>query len=160
MVDIQTLQAASIFVASAGMFIAAVYYVLQIRHQTKIRQTDLVMKLYSTYDSMEFIEAWRKIYFTEFKDYDDFLKKFGGKREIAIFVFRFFEEVGVLLRKKLIDIALVDELFGNNVKMTWEKTKDTILEDARRRVNPRAYENFEYLYNEMKRREQKIAKTQ
>jgi len=160
MVDVQTV---SIAVASASVVAGVIYYSLQVRHQnlqiqqqTKMRQTDLVMRLYSTFDSMEFLEAWRKVYFTEFKDYDDFLKKLEGKREVAMKVFRFYEQVGVLLRRKLIDIDLVDDLFGNNAIITWEKTKGSILEELRRTVNPRAYENFEYLYNEMKKREQKL----
>jgi len=40
MVDIQTL---SIAIASTSVVAGVVYYVLQIRHQTKLRQTDLVM---------------------------------------------------------------------------------------------------------------------
>jgi hypothetical protein len=151
MVDIQTV---SIMIASAGVFAAAIYYVLQLKHQNKMRQTDLVMRLYSTFDSMEFLEAWRKIYFTQFKDYDDLVKKLEGKNEIAMKVFRFYEQVGVLLRKRLIDTELVDTLFGNNAVITFEKTKGLILKEMRGKVNPRAYENFEYLYNEMKKREQ------
>jgi hypothetical protein len=151
MVDIQTV---SIMIASAGVFAAAIYYVLQLKHQNKMRQTDLVMRLYSTFDSMEFLEAWRKIYFTQFKDYDDLVKKLEGKNEIAMKVFRFYEQVGVLLRKRLIDTELVDTLFGNNAVITFEKTKGLILKEMRDKVNPRAYENFEYLYNEMKKREQ------
>jgi len=35
MVDIQTV---SIVIASAGVFVAAIYYILQIRHQTRKRR--------------------------------------------------------------------------------------------------------------------------
>lgn len=49
--DIQTV---SIAIASAGVFVAAVYYIFQIRNQTKMRQTDLVMKLYSQFNGFEF----------------------------------------------------------------------------------------------------------
>jgi hypothetical protein len=150
MVDITEVSAV---VAAAGVLVGVVYYILEIRNQNRVKQTDLVMGLYSTFDSMEFLEAWRKVYFTEFKDYDEFLKKMEGKREIAMKVFRFYEQVGVLLRRKLIDIDLVDDLFGNNAIITWEKTKGSILEELRKKVNPRAYENFEYLYDEMKKRE-------
>lgn len=150
MVDITAISAV---IASASIVIAAIYYILQLRHQNRMRQTDLVMRLYSTFDSMEFLQAWRKIYFTEFKNYDDFLRKLGGKREAAMKVFRFYEQVGVLLRRKLIDIDLVDDLFGNNAIITWEKTKGSILEETREKVNPRAYVNFEYLYNELKKRQ-------
>jgi len=41
-VDIQTI---SIAVASASVTLAAIYYMWQIRHQTKIRQTDLVIRI-------------------------------------------------------------------------------------------------------------------
>jgi hypothetical protein len=160
MVDLQT---ASIVIASASVVAGVIYYSLQVRHQNlqiqqqnKMRQTDLVMRLYSTFDSMEFLEAWRKFYFTEFKDYDDMLKKLEGRREIAMKVFRFYEQVGVLLKRKLIDTELVDDLFGNNTIITWEKTKGSILGDLRNKVNPRAYENFEYLYDQMKKAEQKL----
>jgi hypothetical protein len=75
MVDIQTI---SIVVACAGVFIAAIYYVLQIRHQTRVRQTDLVMRLYSTLGSKEFVEGDPKIFNLEFKDFEGFLHKYGS----------------------------------------------------------------------------------
>jgi hypothetical protein len=40
MVGILLLQIAFIAIASAGVFIAAVYYILQLRHQSKMRQTE------------------------------------------------------------------------------------------------------------------------
>jgi len=151
-VDIPTV---SIVIASAGILVAAIYYVLQIRHQTKLRQTDLVMRLYSTFDSLEFLEAWHKIFWMpELKDYDDFVKKLEGKRHKAAFVILFYEEVGILLRRKLVDISLVDDLFSDSVKQIWEKVKIPLMEVRKRGISPRAYENFEYLYNEMKKREQ------
>jgi len=66
MVDIQTV---SIVIASAGVFAAAMYYILQIRHQSKLRQTDLAMRLYSTWQSKEFSEATLKVWNLKFKDY-------------------------------------------------------------------------------------------
>jgi hypothetical protein len=152
MVDVTEISAV---VAAAGVLVGVVYYILEIRHQTRIRQTDLVMRLYSTYDSLEFLEAWNKIFFTEDGDYDSFLKKLGGKRHIVSFVCMFYEEVGVLLHKGLIDIDLVDELFGNTIEITWEKLGH-FLEEARKRYRPGAYAHFEYLYDEMKKREQKL----
>jgi len=44
MVDVQTV---SIAVASAGVFAAAIYYILQLKHQSKVRQTDLLVRLFS-----------------------------------------------------------------------------------------------------------------
>lgn len=44
MVDVQTF---SIAVASAGVVAGIIYYAFQVRHQTKLRQTDLIMRLHS-----------------------------------------------------------------------------------------------------------------
>jgi hypothetical protein len=153
MVDIQTV---SIAIASAGILVAAIYYVLQIRHQARMRQTDLVMRLYSTYGSMEFQEARERIMSREFKDLDDYIKEYGSK-EISV-VGLFFEGIGVLLKRKNVDISMIDDLLGVATKSTWEKMK-ILTEEYRKRYNqPKIFEWFEYLYNEIQKREQQLAK--
>jgi hypothetical protein len=105
MVDIQTV---SIAIASTGVFVAAVYYIFQIRHQTKIRKTDLVIRLYNTYSSKEFNDAWFDVMELQFKDYNEYREKYSSrfskdKREIAksmSLVIGFFELVGTLLYRK------------------------------------------------------------
>jgi len=154
MVDIQTV---SIAVASASVTVAAIYYVWQIRHQTKMRQTDLVMRLYSTYYSKEFTEAGARYLAADFKNYDDFAKKYGpipseNPVQIAFsMIATFYEGIGELLHKKLIDIEIVEDLFA--VELYWTKA-EPLMKDLRKQFGPRVYEWFEYLYNEMKKREQ------
>jgi len=151
MVDIQTV---SIAVASAGILVAATYYILQIRHQTKLRQTDLVMRLYSTFGSKEFQDAWTRIESIEFKNYDEYVKKYGSGDYVQCATF--FEGIGVLLQKKLIDIKLVDALFAIPLKHMYERMKPIIEGNKQQFHNQRVFEYFEYLYNEMNRREQKL----
>jgi hypothetical protein len=151
MVDIQTI---SIVIASAGVFVAAIYYVLQIRHQNKMRQTDLVMKLYSQFNSFEFQKAWYEVLEREAKDYYDYEKRYGFAEFSAIGIF--FEGIGVLPEKKLISIELVDDMFTTPVKWTWEKMKDIALEWRKVRNAPEIFEWLEYLYSEMKKRDQQI----
>jgi len=150
MVDIQTV---SIAIASAGVFAAAIYYIFQIRHLTRIRQTDLLMKLYSQFTSLEFQKIWYEILKREAKDYYDYEKKYGWAEFTAIGIF--FEGIGILLRRKLIDIELVDDMFTTPIKWTWEKMKDIALEWRKVRNQPEILEWFEYLYNEMKKRRQR-----
>jgi hypothetical protein len=161
MVDIQTV---SVAIASAGVFLAAIYYILQIRHQAKMRQTDLVMKLYSELGSKEYLEAYPNFFTLEFKDYKDFQNRYPKGMSIdapAAFVSYmmhcyFFEGVGILLHRKLIDIELVDDLFTIAIKQNWEKVKP-IVEGTRQKWGwPQYWEWFEYLYNEMKKREQRL----
>ena len=150
------LQTISIVVASAGVFLAATYYILQIRHQTKIRQTDLVMKLYSQFNSLEFQKIWHGVLNREAKSYREYDEKYGSAEVTAVGMF--FEGIGILLKRKLIDIELVDDMFTMPVNDTWLKMKDNVIEIRKIRNRPTILEWFEFLYNEMKKREQKGAK--
>jgi len=138
--------------AAVGVIVGVVFTVLQLRDLVKTRQTDLVMRLYSTYGSKEFQDALWKLEAREYKDYKDYEKKYGLSEVVEVGTF--FEGIGVLLKRKLIDISLVDDLFTAPTKLAWEKTKP-LAEDMRKHFNaPTVYEWFEYLYNEMKKREQ------
>jgi hypothetical protein len=53
MADVQTV---SILVAATSVMVGVIYYVLQIRHQTKLRQTDLALRLYTSWVSKEMTE--------------------------------------------------------------------------------------------------------
>jgi anaerobic C4-dicarboxylate transporter len=75
LVDIQTV---SIAIASASVVAGVVYYALQLRHQGKMRQTDLVIRLASDMRSIEVVGAFVDVLGAEFKDYDDFVKKYGA----------------------------------------------------------------------------------
>lgn len=154
MVDIQTI---SIVVASAGVFLAAIYYIFQLRHQAKQRQTDMVMKLYGTFGSIEFQEVYQKIMDQEYEDYADYMKRYGTKPEFKAAgstVDFFFEGVGVLVKRKLVSMDLVDDLLSTDILLTWEKRKSTIEGYRKKFSRPQAWEWFEYLFNEMKKREQ------
>lgn len=160
MVEIQTV---SIVIASAGVFVAVIYYILQVRHQTRLRQTDLVIRLYSTLGSKEFVENELKILDLEFKDSEGFIQKYGSVHKFIespdytpfMMYSIFFEGVGVLLHKKFIDIDLVDDLFSSPIILYWNKMKPII--EAMRKYfgRPQLSEWFECLYNEMSKREQK-----
>ena len=155
MVDVQTV---SIVIASAGVFAAAIYYILQLRHQSKMRQTDLLVRLFSMTMTKDFAEAWEKVLGErEILNYRGYWKKYGFVEVDE--VFWFFEQLGRLLQKGLIDIDLLPIPYGQ-VKLAWEKM-EPIKEGARKYFNePKLGHGFEYLYNEMKKREQQLAEAQ
>lgn len=153
MVDITEV---SVTVAASGVLIGVVYYVLQMRHQEKMRRTDLVIRLYSTWESKEFSEATLKTWNLEFKGYDDFVKKYGSwYSETEVYaalrmVGSFFELIGILLSSDLVDVNMVANTFGIPIKTTWEKIKP-LVEGGRKFHGPYLYYNFEHLYNELKK---------
>jgi len=170
MVDIQTV---SIAIASASVVAGVVYYALQLRHQIRQRQTDLVTRLYSTFISTEFLDASLKFGALEFKDYEDFVNKYGpifyvGKYGITLgdypelraflMVDNFFNQVGILLHRGFIDAGLLRDVFTYRVELCWKKA-EPIIRGLRKEFNqPEAGKWFEYLYNEMQKRKQKSVK--
>jgi hypothetical protein len=156
MVDIPSISA---IVAAAGVLVGIVYYILDMRHQSKVRQTDLIMRLYATFSGNEFQDAWAKVRerasdFENLDDIFDFDKK-GGLREINQ-VCLFFEGIGILLQRKLVDTRMVEDLFGSSVARAWETLKAGVTKARKQLNDPTIYYYFEYLYNEVKKREQKL----
>ena len=147
-----TVATISVVIAAASVVAASTFYSFQIRNQARVRKTDLVMRLYSTWDSLEFQEAFHSVYWADTHDLDSTLASLGGKRHVGSYVFYFYDQVGALLRRKLIDYDLVDDLLGNSTRQLWEKIEPVIRQVRERSEDPRLYEHFEYLYEEMTRR--------
>ncbi len=149
----------SAVVAAAGVVVGVLYYILEMRHQNKVRQTDLITRLsYDVSVNKEFLEATVDVMKTQFSGYDDFVRRYGdpiSRNQVPLsfmMVGNFFEQIGVLYRNKLIDIPLVIQLFP--VSLLWEKM-EPLAEGMRSEYrNPEFFEHFEYLFNEMKKREQ------
>ena len=160
-VDIQTV---SIGIASASVTLAAVYYIWQIRHQTRIRKTELVMRLYSTSASSEYRDAIWEVMNLPVKDYQDYVKQYGSLLKTnspmnrAFFtVVNLYESVGILLYRKLIDLVTVWDVWGSTPIMIFEKIKPVVL-GLRREVDPALGLGFEYLCVELKRKEPQLKK--
>ena len=144
----------SAIVAAVGVLIGVVLTVLEVRNLVETRQTDLVIRLYSTFGSEELQDAWEKTQTREYKDFNAYRREYG-LREVNE-VGWFFEGVGVLLHRRLIDIRLVDDLFSSPVKRAWERLKPIAEGERNQTKRPQIWEWFEYLYNEMQKREQNL----
>ena len=159
MVDIQTI---SIAIASASVVAGVTYYALQIRHQNKMRRLDLFMRLYSVWGSEDMLSAHRRFVAIEVEDYDSFVKKHGQVTEASQvwtdidLVGWFFNLVGFLVKEKIVQIKQIDELIGYWVIKDWETIKPLVSGWRKQYDIPESYRWFEYLYNEMKKREQKL----
>jgi hypothetical protein len=153
----------SAVVAAVGVIVGVGFTILELRNLVRTRQTDLVIRLYSHFGSKEFLEARKTVMDLKFKDYSDYVKKYGrfGRFEAVSEVCMFFEGIGVLLHRKLIDISLIDDLFSPiSIKIIWEKMKP-VVEGWRNQFNePETLEWFENLYNEMQKRKQRLQQIQ
>jgi hypothetical protein len=152
----------SIMVASAGLLVAAAYYLLQIRNQTKMRQTDMVIRLYNTFGSTDFQEAYQKSHSLQFRTYEDYSEKYEGDVEVQTTLYSvcaYFESIGVLLHRRLISLDLIDDLLSTDIIWTWKKLEPIITGWREHASRPQIWEWFQYLYNEMAKKEQILSST-
>ena len=158
MLDIPSISA---IVAAIGVLVGVVFAVMELRHLVKQRKTDLVTRLSSEFStSRQFLEAFVDTLEVEFRDYDDFVKRYGkpiSKNEVPMSFMtmgNFFEQIGTLFRNKLIDASLISQIFP--ICEVWEKM-EPLVEGMRKEYHfPTLFDQFEYLYDEMKKREQKL----
>jgi len=140
-VDITEISAVA---AVVGVLVGVAYYLLDVHNQAITRRTDLVIRLYSVISSKDFLEAWEKFRDREFESLHYYKEKYGLVEYNQVMAV--FEEIGVLLQRKLIDAGVVFDLFSDDINNVKEKLGKTGLKDR---------PAFEYLYNEMKKREQR-----
>ncbi len=147
MLDIPSISAV---VAAIGVLVGVTLAYLEVRSLAETRRTDLVISLYRDFGNKDYQEAWQKVITSEYKDYSDYVEKYG--LDEAYQVVMLFEGMGTLLHMKLIDAALVQHLISGPIQSTWEKMRPMI-EGHRQQMNqPQFCEWFEYLYNEVKKR--------
>ncbi len=158
---------ASAILAAAGVLVGVIYYILDIRNQTKLRELDVFIRMNASFSLslMEWQQASFEVSDLQFKDSDDFAKKYGSWRTktptmMAIHtIANYTDGIGYLLKRKLVGTDYVWDVYGPASIFFWEKLKPAI-EGLRKEMNsPTVFEPFEYLYNEMKKREQQLAST-
>jgi hypothetical protein len=119
----------------------------------------MVLRLYATFGSTEFQKAYQIVMGLQFEDYTDYVKRYSTNSEVKaalMSVVTYFEGIGVLVKRKLVNMELVDDLLNLNIVRTWKKVKPWAEGTRKRFAHPQSLEWFEYLYNEMQKREQRL----
>lgn len=163
MVDITEISAV---VAAAGVLVGVVYYVLEMRQQTIIRKTSLMITMYQWIQSREYQEAVRELWNSPFNNYEDYVKRYGTWTSEATIHRAIMtacspvDMVGTILFRKQIDIFFVYDIWGSgSIKMLYEKVKP-IIKGLRREFNePSLFIGLEYLHDELMKKEPQLRKT-
>ena len=153
---------------TAGLLVGIFYYVTTLQNAQKTReltlnaqelsaetrQAQLFMQIYQSWSSREIINIRRELSTWTWTDYDDFYQKYDeANNPEASMLFQelgnWFEGVGVLVKRKLIDPTFIDDLMRGATLWGWE-TFGSIVKERRVQFNaPHYYEFWEYLYNEI-----------
>jgi xanthosine utilization system XapX-like protein len=159
MVDVTEISA---IVAAAGVLVGVVYYILDMRNQSRQRQTDMVMRMYLAMGSEEMEKARLRFLALKIVDYDDFVKKYGppfSAEPLQVWedidkIGWFYNGLGLLAHRGLANIELVEDFLGYGVVIAWEKIKPLAYGWRKEYNMPKSFGWFEYLYNEIRRFQQ------
>lgn len=139
--------------ASAALITGVVIAILQLRHQTRIRQEDVAMRLYATFGQESFVRHYQRVSGWQFATYAEYRDKSTPDDTTSLMVVSvFFESMGLLLKRGLAPIDLLDDLLSGPVLDAWPKVR-VIWVGLREDYNqPSWAEWFEFLHDEMARR--------
>lgn len=156
MVDVTEISA---MIAAAGVLFGVVYYSLEIRHQSRLRQTESLFRLspWFNMNARELQEVVRSTCSIQSENYDDYLKKYAEEPEdMALKTLgNFFEGIGILVGRKLVDVDIVHDFWGDIILSTWEHIQPLIADMRKDSGDRNMFVFWEYLYDEMKKREQR-----
>ena len=140
MIDIPT---ALSIVTTGSIIIGIIFTMLEIRHLARVRRTDIIMKIYDRFGTREVVEAINRVGNAKFENLADYNKKYGFT-DVTL-IAELFEGIGVLLEQNLIDIKMVDRLFGPTLNLIWVRMKPVLYAMREGLKEPFFFSHYEYL---------------
>jgi len=126
-------------IVAVSIAAGAAFAVIELRGIGRDRRTRLVLDMMFHVSSNDFAQHWSKIVTAEFSTANDAQEKCSwASLEI---VADFFEGVGLLVRRDLVDANLVFDMLP--IHHAWLKLKPWCI-GIRERFDPTMYEHFEY----------------
>jgi hypothetical protein len=119
----------SAIVAAVGVLVGVALTVLELGHMAKSRRTESFWRVFSSFNSKEYLEAWAKVCSLEFKDIKDFQNKYGvmtldNPTVVALsIVGNSFEGAEYLFRNGLMGWDAVRQFPAS---YTWEKVRPLV----------------------------------
>jgi hypothetical protein len=167
MVDTVLIQNIVSMLTPISLTIGVIYYILTLNNTRKnqqmtleTRQAALYMQYTEATQNLDLIKSLIKVMaLQEWEDYDDWDRKYGSKADIDesasfIQICRFYSRLGMIYELNRIDPEIIHVELGRGTIRAWEKLAPLIIERRKRSNNPVLWKKFEYLYNEMKKKQE------
>lgn len=143
-------------VAALSVVVGVVFAILQMRDAAKARHTELIIELNPALKvgADEISESLPKIWNLDYDGYDDYLQKYGEPLADKAFyvVTEYYNGLGFLLHRRLIDIDEIDYLLSGSIEETWNRVRPVVEAMRVRYDMPGLCEWFEYLHDRMQER--------
>ena len=151
--DIMDITSFSALVAAISVVVGVIFAIIQMRHATKTRTTELVVQLNPALQaSVSDLAEASKIMSLDFTSYEDYVEKYGDPLSDKAFITiaAYYDGLGYLLHKRLIDTDTIEYILSGGITGSWKKLEPIIIGLRKDRNLPALFEWFEYLYEEMK----------
>jgi hypothetical protein len=140
---------AAILSALAGVS-ATVFILLQLRHMEQHRNLEVSMKLFEWAESERLRKAFRWVEEDfQFENYEKYKAEEAKSFEVSDYPYEveaYFEEVGFLVVKKLVDLDIIVDRLGSYIIATWKRLEPWILALRKERSDQTFGEHFQKLY--------------
>ena len=156
MVDLVLIETVSYIVGALGVFVAAVFYVLNLRNAIDNRKAQLLMEYNKIMSSKEWIRDLHESLNYEWKDFEDFWAKYGHGNPEAhsqwISIANSLSGAVGLLKWNLVNEEMLRGYLGYvSMGAFWEKFGPVIKEMRVMWNIPDMFEDMEFYYNKWKK---------
>jgi len=136
-----------------AVILGVIIALLQLRNQTRLRQIDTVMRLFTYFGEEAFIRHFHRVTTWKYKTYDAYRKKRSDDDYVSLLVVSaFFEKLGLLYKRGLAPIDLIDDLASGPILLSWEKAGPIWAGLRAEHDQPQWAEWFEALHRAMAKR--------
>jgi hypothetical protein len=122
LVPFQTLQQLLSVVAPLAVTVGVIIALLQLRNQYRLRQIDTLMRLFLYFGQEAWLRHFNRVTAWKYKTYDAYRKKRSEDDYLSLMVVSgFFENVGILYKRGLAPLDLIDDLASGPIVLSWQK---------------------------------------
>ena len=118
----QTFQQILSVVAPIAVTTGVIIALLQLRNQYRLRQIDTVMRLFLYFGGEEYTRHFNRVTNWKYKTYKVYRKKRSDDDHVSLLVVSaFFENLGLLYKRGLAPLDLIDDLASGAILLSWQR---------------------------------------
>ena len=129
---------------------ATVFILLQLRHMDQHKNLEISMKLFEWAENESLRKAFRWVEEEfQFEDYEKYKAEDDNSFEVSDYPYEveaYFEEVGFLVNKKIVDLDVIVDRLGAYIISDWKKLESWIIVMRKERGDRTFGEHFQKLY--------------
>ena len=136
-------------ISTIGVILGVVFVAIQLRHMEMHRNLDISMKLFEWAEGDRLHKAlrWVENEF-RFQDYNMYKDQEANSSEASEYpheVASFFEQIGFLVEKRFVDLAIIDDRLGSHIVSNWKKLEPWVMAVRKEKENKEFARHFQRL---------------